>query len=204
MAYILQFWLETDKAAYLLRQYFFNNLHDRLSTRPFLSLVEKKWLAFQVNTLYVEIEKLYWYFWTKEFYVLLESSCFMQWNRATIMEFVMVSAVNKWALFRRLFGVIVSVHGGQTCNFFRGYQVWECAGHILELAISCWFCIIQAYLYPAWWSLRFLIFLWHRRKKALLSCTRGLFVCSYPFPFYSSELRPPVEIFLDIRKIVGN
>ncbi|KAK9073744.1 hypothetical protein SSX86_006338 [Deinandra increscens subsp. villosa] len=43
-----QFWLETDKAAYLLRQYFFSNLHDRLSTRPFLSLVEKKWLAFQL------------------------------------------------------------------------------------------------------------------------------------------------------------
>lgn len=43
-----QFWLETDKAAYLLRQYFFNNLHDRLSTRPFLSLVEKKWLSFQL------------------------------------------------------------------------------------------------------------------------------------------------------------
>ncbi|KAL3532546.1 hypothetical protein ACH5RR_006067 [Cinchona calisaya] len=43
-----QFWLETDKAAYLLRQFFFNNLHDRLSTRPFLSLVEKKWLAFQL------------------------------------------------------------------------------------------------------------------------------------------------------------
>ena len=45
---LLQFWQETDKAAYLLRQYFFNNLHDRLSTRPFLNLVEKKWLAFQV------------------------------------------------------------------------------------------------------------------------------------------------------------
>ncbi|KAF8388874.1 hypothetical protein HHK36_025555 [Tetracentron sinense] len=43
-----QDWLETDKAAYLLRQYFFNNLHDRLSTRPFLSVVEKKWLAFQL------------------------------------------------------------------------------------------------------------------------------------------------------------
>ncbi|KAL2928991.1 Serine/threonine-protein kinase VPS15 [Bienertia sinuspersici] len=43
-----QFWQETDKAAYLLRQFFFNNLHDRLSTRPFLSHVEKKWLAFQI------------------------------------------------------------------------------------------------------------------------------------------------------------
>ncbi|CAL1411966.1 unnamed protein product [Linum trigynum] len=39
-----QFWQETDKAAYLLRQCFFNNLRDRLSTRPFLSLVEKKML----------------------------------------------------------------------------------------------------------------------------------------------------------------
>ncbi|KAG7545737.1 HEAT type 2 [Arabidopsis suecica] len=43
-----QFWQETDKAAYLVRQYFYSNLHDRLSTRPFLSLVEKKWLAFQL------------------------------------------------------------------------------------------------------------------------------------------------------------
>ncbi|XP_054794443.1 serine/threonine-protein kinase VPS15-like [Prosopis cineraria] len=43
-----QFWQETDKAAYLLRQHFFHNLHDRLSTRPFLSLIEKKWLAFQL------------------------------------------------------------------------------------------------------------------------------------------------------------
>ncbi|XP_068646197.1 serine/threonine-protein kinase VPS15 [Aristolochia californica] len=43
-----QYWLETDKAAYLLRQYFFSNLLDRLSTRPFLSLIEKKWLAFQL------------------------------------------------------------------------------------------------------------------------------------------------------------
>ncbi|CAN8230088.1 unnamed protein product [Cochlearia groenlandica] len=43
-----QFWQETDKAAYLVRQFFFSNLHDRLSTRPFLSLVEKKWLAFQL------------------------------------------------------------------------------------------------------------------------------------------------------------
>ncbi|KAL6911969.1 hypothetical protein ACP4OV_000774 [Aristida adscensionis] len=42
-----QVWLQTDKAAYLLRQYFNNNLHDRLSTRPFLSQIVKKWLAFQ-------------------------------------------------------------------------------------------------------------------------------------------------------------
>lgn len=52
ICYVLQFWQETDKAAYLVRQYFFNNLHDRLSTRPFLSLIEKKWLAFQVLSLF--------------------------------------------------------------------------------------------------------------------------------------------------------
>lgn len=43
-----QYWLETDKAAYLLRQYLFNNLHDRIGTRPFLGTIEKKWLAFQL------------------------------------------------------------------------------------------------------------------------------------------------------------
>uniref|UniRef100_A0A0D9VUQ3 non-specific serine/threonine protein kinase n=1 Tax=Leersia perrieri TaxID=77586 RepID=A0A0D9VUQ3_9ORYZ len=42
-----QVWLQTDKAAYLLKQYFYSNLHD-LSTRPFLSKIEKKWLAFQL------------------------------------------------------------------------------------------------------------------------------------------------------------
>ncbi|KAM7276945.1 hypothetical protein ACFE04_018811 [Oxalis oulophora] len=48
MSGLFTFWLETDKVAYLLRQHFFNNLHDLLSTRPFLTLVEKKWLAFQL------------------------------------------------------------------------------------------------------------------------------------------------------------
>ncbi|CAM0943441.1 unnamed protein product [Alopecurus aequalis] len=43
-----QVWFQTDKAAYLLRQHFYSNLHDRLSTRPFLSQIEKKWLAFQL------------------------------------------------------------------------------------------------------------------------------------------------------------
>ncbi|CAN6291205.1 unnamed protein product [Urochloa humidicola] len=43
-----QVWLQTDKAAYLLRQYFTNNLYDRLITGPFLSHIAKKWLAFQL------------------------------------------------------------------------------------------------------------------------------------------------------------
>lgn len=43
-----QRWVDTDKAAYLVRQYFYSNLYDRISTRPFLTAIEKKWLAFQL------------------------------------------------------------------------------------------------------------------------------------------------------------
>lgn len=38
----------TDKAGLLLRQYVKDNLYDRISTRPFLNHVEKKWIAFQI------------------------------------------------------------------------------------------------------------------------------------------------------------
>ncbi|KAI9143991.1 hypothetical protein BKA69DRAFT_1122650 [Paraphysoderma sedebokerense] len=40
--------LETEKAGYLLRQHFAGNLYDRISTRPFLADIEKKWIAFQI------------------------------------------------------------------------------------------------------------------------------------------------------------
>ena len=33
---------------YLIRQYVQSNLHDRLSTRPFLSEIEKLWLLYQL------------------------------------------------------------------------------------------------------------------------------------------------------------
>ncbi|XP_026083817.1 phosphoinositide 3-kinase regulatory subunit 4-like isoform X2 [Carassius auratus] len=38
----------TEKAAILFRQYVRDNLYDRISTRPFLNNVEKKWIAFQL------------------------------------------------------------------------------------------------------------------------------------------------------------
>ncbi|KAJ8354332.1 hypothetical protein SKAU_G00218990 [Synaphobranchus kaupii] len=38
----------TEKAAMLFRQYVRDNLYDRISTRPFLNNVEKKWIAFQI------------------------------------------------------------------------------------------------------------------------------------------------------------
>ncbi|CAI5500304.1 unnamed protein product [Closterium sp. Naga37s-1] len=43
-----QKWYETERAAYVLRQYLFSTLHDRLGTRPFLGLTFKNWIAFQI------------------------------------------------------------------------------------------------------------------------------------------------------------
>ncbi|CAG5136560.1 unnamed protein product [Candidula unifasciata] len=40
--------LKLDRAAFLIRQYVKYSLYDRLSTRPFLTLIEKKWIAFQL------------------------------------------------------------------------------------------------------------------------------------------------------------
>lgn len=42
--------VETEKAGYLIRQWLANNLYDRISTRPFLSITEKKWIVFQLLT----------------------------------------------------------------------------------------------------------------------------------------------------------
>lgn len=39
---------ETSSNGYLVRQYVYSSLYDRLSTRPFLEDIEKKWLAFQL------------------------------------------------------------------------------------------------------------------------------------------------------------
>lgn len=40
--------IETEKAGYLVRQYLFSSLYDRISTRPFLDLIEKKWITYQM------------------------------------------------------------------------------------------------------------------------------------------------------------
>ncbi|KAG1666656.1 Phosphoinositide 3-kinase regulatory subunit 4 [Nymphon striatum] len=40
--------IPTDKAGLLIRQYVKYNLYDRISTRPFLNNMEKKWIAFQL------------------------------------------------------------------------------------------------------------------------------------------------------------
>lgn len=44
--------IETDRAGYLIRQFIKTNAYDRISTRPFLEDIEKRWIAFQLlNTL---------------------------------------------------------------------------------------------------------------------------------------------------------
>ncbi|KAA1474364.1 ARM repeat-containing protein [Dentipellis sp. KUC8613] len=48
--YSYQTFVETEKAGYLIRQWVASNLYDRISTRPFLSTIEKKWIAFQLLT----------------------------------------------------------------------------------------------------------------------------------------------------------
>ncbi|QSS58835.1 VPS15 protein kinase [Histoplasma capsulatum] len=40
--------LETGTGGYLVRQYIHSSLYDRMSTRPFLEDIEKKWLAYQL------------------------------------------------------------------------------------------------------------------------------------------------------------
>uniref|UniRef100_A0A8C5TJ35 Phosphoinositide 3-kinase regulatory subunit 4 n=1 Tax=Malurus cyaneus samueli TaxID=2593467 RepID=A0A8C5TJ35_9PASS len=40
----------SEKAAMLFRQYVRDNLYDRISTRPFLNNIEKRWIAFQILT----------------------------------------------------------------------------------------------------------------------------------------------------------
>ncbi|KAF4975393.1 hypothetical protein FZEAL_7802 [Fusarium zealandicum] len=40
--------IESESNGYLVRQFLYSSLYDRLSTRPFLEDIEKKWLAFQL------------------------------------------------------------------------------------------------------------------------------------------------------------
>ncbi|CAO1632756.1 unnamed protein product [Sympodiomycopsis kandeliae] len=40
--------IENEKAGYLIRQWLASSLYDRISTRPFLSVIEKKWITYQL------------------------------------------------------------------------------------------------------------------------------------------------------------
>ncbi|KAG8950099.1 Serine/threonine-protein kinase [Tulasnella sp. 424] len=48
--YSHQTFFETDQAGFIIRQWVSSSLYDRISTRPFLSNIEKKWITFQILT----------------------------------------------------------------------------------------------------------------------------------------------------------
>ncbi|KAI0342433.1 ARM repeat-containing protein [Trametopsis cervina] len=48
--YTYQSFVETENAGYMIRQWVASSLYDRISTRPFLAPIEKKWLAYQLVT----------------------------------------------------------------------------------------------------------------------------------------------------------
>ncbi|KAH7956510.1 hypothetical protein HPB52_010151 [Rhipicephalus sanguineus] len=50
--------VENDKAGLLVRQFIKDNLYDRISTRPFLNSIEKRWIAFQLLHALAEAHKL--------------------------------------------------------------------------------------------------------------------------------------------------
>ena len=46
-----------EKAGYLIRQFISRSLYDRISTRPFLTVTEKKWICFQLMKALADIHK---------------------------------------------------------------------------------------------------------------------------------------------------
>jgi hypothetical protein len=40
--------VDKDSACFLVRQFYFSNLYDRFSTRPFLDAAEKRWIVYQL------------------------------------------------------------------------------------------------------------------------------------------------------------
>jgi phosphoinositide-3-kinase regulatory subunit 4 len=46
--------IETERAGFAIRQYMYGSLYDKISTRPFLALIEKKWITYQLLTALVE------------------------------------------------------------------------------------------------------------------------------------------------------
>jgi phosphoinositide-3-kinase regulatory subunit 4 len=49
--------VETETAGYLIRQWMASNLYDRISTRPFLTSIEKKWITYQLLSAMTEARK---------------------------------------------------------------------------------------------------------------------------------------------------
>ena len=62
------------------------------------------------------------------------------------------------------------------CNiliYLQGILSVRMCWSLLGIGFTLPTCIFQTYIYSTWWPVRFLFLLWHWRKKALLSSTRG-------------------------------
>ncbi|CAO3608965.1 unnamed protein product [Cunninghamella blakesleeana] len=75
--------LETERASYLVRQYFYSSLYDRISIRPFLTMVEKKWIAYQLLKCVSDCHEKYVYHGD----IKTENILITSWNWAYLVDF---------------------------------------------------------------------------------------------------------------------
>lgn len=73
----------TDKAGLLLREYVKYSLYDRISTRPFLTTIEKKWITFQILYALHQCHKV----GVCHGDIKLENICVTSWNWVLLVDF---------------------------------------------------------------------------------------------------------------------
>ncbi|KAG8181600.1 hypothetical protein JTE90_017721 [Oedothorax gibbosus] len=82
--------LLTDKAGILMRQYVKDNLYDRISTRPFLNNIEKRWIAFQLLQCLSQCHALGVYHGD----IKLENIMVTSWNWVLLTDFASFKPTN--------------------------------------------------------------------------------------------------------------
>ncbi|GFT53351.1 phosphoinositide 3-kinase regulatory subunit 4 [Nephila pilipes] len=85
-----QNFLLTDKAGILIRQYVKDNLYDRISTRPFLNSIEKRWIAFQLLQCLSQCHELGVYHGD----IKLENIMVTSWNWVLLTDFASFKPTN--------------------------------------------------------------------------------------------------------------
>ncbi|XP_054707486.1 phosphoinositide 3-kinase regulatory subunit 4-like [Uloborus diversus] len=80
----------TDKAGILVRQYVKDNLYDRISTRPFLNSIEKRWIVFQLLQCLNRCHKLGVYHGD----IKLENIMITSWNWVLLTDFASFKPTN--------------------------------------------------------------------------------------------------------------
>lgn len=73
----------SDKAGFLMREFVKYSLYDRISTRPFLLPIEKKWIAYQILNALAQCHKLN----VCHGDIKLENICITSWNWVLLTDF---------------------------------------------------------------------------------------------------------------------